>query len=175
MLGHLILSEFGPEQGKKASRAVRDMTGQRPQGFRSRDEALQWHFDTFPRRQRNFMEARVDGGFASNYAGKLVWKDDPELLWITGSFGAREVPYLWEQWRRIECPILVVRGVESENLTQSIGHRMIEENANATLFEVEGAGHGVPQEKPLEFEALVRDFLGLEPRGRAASGGRPNG
>ena len=171
MLGHLILSEFGPEQGRKASRAVMDQTAQRPQGFRSRDAALQWHLDTYPKRQRKFLEARVEGGFLSNYAGKLVWKDDPELLWITGSFGAKEVPYLWEQWRRIDCPILVVRGKESENLTADIGRRMIDENANATLVEVDGAGHGVPQEKPLEFEALVRDFLGLDELSDFRTGG----
>ena len=48
------------------------------------------------------------------------------MFWINGSFGVREVPYLWEQWSKISCPIMEMKGGESDFLSPEIKARMIE-------------------------------------------------
>ena len=66
---------------------------------------------------------------------------------------------LWPQWRAIQCPTLLVRGSQSDILTDEIAKRMIDALPHARLAVVEGAGHTVPGDQPAAFQALLREFL----------------
>jgi pimeloyl-ACP methyl ester carboxylesterase len=62
--------------------------------------------------------------------------------------------------RRLEMPVLVVRGVDTDEL-----HRLITEELgrllpNAERLTVPQAGHGSPRQNPRAFNAAVLDFLG---------------
>src|SRR5262245_6759081 len=65
----------------------------------------------------------------------------------------------WPRWRGIACPILLVRGADSDVLSPEIAKRMLEENPNTRYAEVAGAGHTVPGDQPAAFRALLTDFL----------------
>ena len=77
-----------------------------------------------PRAREEHLRNTFEHGFRLNYAGKYVPKQDPEMFWINGSFGVREVPYLWDQWAKIRCPILEMKGTESNFLSPEILDRM---------------------------------------------------
>ena len=62
-------------------------------------------------------------------------------------------------WRAIACPILVVRGGDSDVLSVEIAKRMVDENVNTRLIEVPGAGHTVPGDQPAVFRRLLDEFL----------------
>src|SRR5262249_41653449 len=47
---------------------------------------------------------------------------------------------LWPLWRAITCPILLVRGAESDVLSPDITKRMLETNPNVRFEEVAGGG-----------------------------------
>ena len=66
---------------------------------------------------------------------------------------------LWPQWRQIECPTLLVRGSESDILTDEIAKLMLERLPHARLAVVPNAGHTVPGDQPAVFQALLREFL----------------
>ncbi|MFQ5860478.1 MAG: alpha/beta fold hydrolase [Dehalococcoidia bacterium] len=158
-LSHLMLSDFGPEVGRESARAIQSRTGNRPLGFRNAEEAMAWLQETYPTRPTGLLERRVKYGMRVNWAGRLVWKHDPDLFWLTGSAALREVPYLWEQLGKAHCPILVMRGERSPMLTLDIRDRMLATAPRAKGVEVKGAGHYLYDENPQEFSRLTREFL----------------
>jgi pimeloyl-ACP methyl ester carboxylesterase len=65
--------------------------------------------------------------------------------------------------RKISCPTLLIRGGDSRLLEADTAERMQREMVDCTLVTIAGAGHSVPLHHPVEFEAAVRDWLGIEP------------
>ena len=54
---------------------------------------------------------------------------------------------LWDEWRRITHPTLIVRGRQSDLLTHEVAVRMREAVPRARLAELEGGGHWFYQEQ----------------------------
>jgi pimeloyl-ACP methyl ester carboxylesterase len=48
---------------------------------------------------------------------------------------------LWRYWDRITCPVLIVRGTQSDFLTPRLLERMLERLPHAELLEFDGVGH----------------------------------
>jgi len=65
---------------------------------------------------------------------------------------------LWPVWNQISCPVLIVRGKESDLLTEETAERMLTDGPEAELVEIENTGHApaLMDEKQIEF---VRDWL----------------
>ena len=76
-----------------------------------------------------------------------------------------DVPVYWrpedltETITTIRCPTLIVRGGESDVLSAEVAESMTASIPDCALVTIEGSGHSVPQDKPVEFEAAVREFL----------------
>jgi len=67
----------------------------------------------------------------------------------------RELPPL----ARVTCPVLVVRGAESEILPAASARSLVAELPDARLVEVPDAGHHVHIDRPDAVEAAVGEFL----------------
>jgi pimeloyl-ACP methyl ester carboxylesterase len=48
---------------------------------------------------------------------------------------------LWRYWDRISCPVLILRGAESDFLTPLLLERMLRRLPHADVIEFEGVGH----------------------------------
>jgi len=102
---------------------------------------------------------RVDGGFilacdpAVAVATAWGWSPDSKL-------GNRNLLglELWSVWQAVQCPTLVLRGAESEVLTQDTVARMQERGPRTTVVELPGIGHAPSLMAPDQI-ALVREFL----------------
>ena len=127
----------------------------RPLGWRSRDEFVEHTSQLNPRASKDYLRNQAEHGLRLNYAGKYVPKHDPEMFWINGSFGVKEVPHLWEQWAKIDCPILELKGAESDFLSPDIQARMRELQPGMQLLEVPDSGHPVATDNP---EFLLREL-----------------
>ena len=112
-------------------------------GWRSIDEYVELASVGNPRASRDYLRNSAFHGLRLNYAGKYVAKHDPDMFWINGSFGVREVPYLWEQWAKIACPILELKGAESDFLSPEIVSRMRESQPSMRFVEVPDSGHPI--------------------------------
>ena len=66
---------------------------------------------------------------------------------------------LTEEIKTIQCPTLLVRGGESEVLSAEVAESMRTAIPDCELATIAGSGHSVPQDKPADFEAAVREFL----------------
>jgi pimeloyl-ACP methyl ester carboxylesterase len=156
----LVLSDTGPEtprEGAKAAQAIVGSTGE-VRGFRNRADALAHFQRLHPEWQPIFHDLHVRYQLRENWAGKLVFKADPDLFWMTGSAGLRETPYLWEMAGQITAPTLVLWGQRSGFFDDAIIARMRELLPTMEVARP-ATGHYIPREDPEEFLRLVNDFL----------------
>jgi len=65
---------------------------------------------------------------------------------------------LWQFWDRIQCPVLILRGVESDFLSSTLAEKMLRRQPNAELIEFEGVGH-VPSLNSSEQVTAVIEWL----------------
>ena len=65
---------------------------------------------------------------------------------------------LWEAWDRISCPVLTLRGSQSDLLLAETAAEMGRRGPRAALYEIAGVGHA-PMLMAPEHIALVRDWL----------------
>jgi esterase len=159
-LRKLVLIDFGPQMARAGAVEVKSRVTERPQGFSTMEKAIAFLKEAAPDRNEDDLRRTARYGFRLNFANRYVWKHDPELQWISGAFGVTEVPHLWKQVEKINCPTLIVRGETSNVLDQETVNRMLDVMPAATAVEIPGAGHAVPQDRPKEFWAAVNGFLG---------------
>ena len=61
-------------------------------------------------------------------------------------------------WAVVACPVLVVRGANSQVLPRETADEMIEALPCAQLETIAGLGHAIPEEAPAELAAILRGF-----------------
>ena len=88
--------------------------------------------------------------------GRYRWKHDPILRYRTTT--AMSEGQVEAFIRRLKCPILFVYGTESDFMKSVRGHRA-QLFPNAKIVPIEGAGHHIPHEKPVELAKVVVPFL----------------
>lgn len=85
--------------------------------------------------------------------GRLILKCDRATL-------SREPRDVRTKFSHIQCPTLILRGVESRNLTVTTLAEMTHLCPRARGEEIAGAGHHIFLDNPQEFLARVQGFLG---------------
>lgn len=104
------------------------------------DELLDWLMP--------YLFRRVPGGYM------LKW--DPTTLTMDDEWNAE--PWL----ARIRCPVLLVRGAESNVMRADVAESMAKRIDDCQVVTITGAGHQVMLQQPRTFEAVVSSFL-MEP------------
>jgi pimeloyl-ACP methyl ester carboxylesterase len=66
---------------------------------------------------------------------------------------------LWPLLPKITAPTLLLRGSDSDVLSEETAERMTREIPQCTLVEIADSGHSIPLDRPAEFLAAVRTFL----------------
>ena len=67
---------------------------------------------------------------------------------------------LWGTWAQVRCPVLVLRGADSDVLTRATVDRMRAEKPDLQVVEFEGAGHAPALMAPDQIVAVTRFLLG---------------
>jgi len=66
---------------------------------------------------------------------------------------------LWSTWAQVRCPVLVLRGADSDVLTRSTVDRMRAEKPDLQVMEFGGAGHAPALMDPQQIAAVSRFLL----------------
>jgi pimeloyl-ACP methyl ester carboxylesterase len=66
---------------------------------------------------------------------------------------------LWYVWDRIRCPVLVLRGAESDVLSKDIAAKMRRQGPRAKIVEFKGVGHAPALMAPEQIEVVRRWLL----------------
>ena len=67
---------------------------------------------------------------------------------------------LWREWKRINCPVLILRGKKSEILPKKIANAMLKSSLKADLVEFDGIGHA-PSLTSKEQIKIIIDWLAV--------------
>ena len=96
----------------------------------------------------------ADGRFRSHY--------DPAIALpfraVTPELAAAGEAALWQAWDRVRCPVLLLRGAESDLLSPATEQAMTQRGPRARLHEFAGVGHA-PTLVAASQVAVGRDFL----------------
>jgi pimeloyl-ACP methyl ester carboxylesterase len=137
----LILNDIGPYIAQSALQRIADYVGDNPR-FVDQQEAeayLRRVHEPFGslsdkdwRHMAQHSVQRIDGGYRLHYdpaIGQAFTKEPPkELNW-------------WDIWEAIGCPVLVLRGAESDVLTAQTTREMTERGPRARVQTFAGIGH----------------------------------
>lgn len=158
----VILVDIAPEMGAPSG-PPSPPRPPRPLDFGSVEEAVAWtrQGNPWPTDQR--LRRDVEAKTRRREDGRWVWKADPRLS--NASFSADASPEgvarYWRSLEAIPCPVLEVRGKESPTVSDQVLQRMAKANPRFTSVDVARAGHVVCVDKPQEFIAATRAFLGV--------------
>ncbi len=155
----LVVVDIGPEIAGAGRARVGAMMAHTPERFATLDEALTLARANSPRYSEAMLRHRVTHALRPLADGGFTWKYDKALRDQVREGRWRDTVDLWPLWRAITCPILIIRGADSDVLSPEIAKRMLQEQPLARLVEVPDAGHTVPGDQPEAFMRILGDFL----------------
>lgn len=156
----LVLVDVGPEAAKEGVDNIMRFT-QAPAELEFEEFVTNaMRFNT--RRTRENIEERMRHRLKQLPSGKWTWKfdsrfRDKESGVRIGSEATNDET--WALFRSISCPVLLVRGEQSDILTQAVAEKLAADLPNCKLVVVPGAGHSVPGDNPDGFTEPVLEFL----------------
>jgi pimeloyl-ACP methyl ester carboxylesterase len=155
----LVIVDFGPEtRGTPTGDRVRaGLEAARTAAFDSPEEPIRAAREQNPRPSDEYVRQRVLNNLKQREDGRWVWRYDAARLAARLALLSPEAQ--WALLAQITCPTLIVRGAESDALTEDTAKRMTEVIPNSRMVAVPEAAHGIPADNPAGFLAAVRPFL----------------
>ncbi len=158
-LERLCIVDIGPRIEPAGGNRITEELRNLPPEFDSFEDALA-HVQTGNRfAAEPVMRRRLAGQSQQLPDGKIVWKFDPAIREQRINGTAAPAADLWPTLERIACPTLLVRGTETDLLTEETARQMVDTLAQGTLAEIERAGHMVFEDNPADFIAAVKGWL----------------
>jgi pimeloyl-ACP methyl ester carboxylesterase len=157
----LALSDAGPEFPQAALEFANQVVGSaggEVRGFSTEEEAFDYYRRNHPEWQPVFWDLHVRHQLRRNWAGKLVFRADPDLFWLLGSAGRQDDPVVWQGVDRLTMPTLVLWGERSPFFDDDIAGRMLDRMKDGRLVRT-STGHYIPREDPDGFIRILREFL----------------
>ncbi|MEM1230969.1 MAG: alpha/beta hydrolase [Pseudomonadota bacterium] len=135
---------------------LRKISGRLPRRYASIEEAFQRMQSENPHLNETRARHLTVHGVNQNEDGTYSWKFDNYVR----AFPPVGIPFeeLYKLYEKITCPTLLVRGTESWASDPSKDGRA-DHFSDATVANIENAGHWVHHDQLDEFVALVKDFL----------------
>ena len=158
----IVIVDIGPEPSEE-SKAQSGSRPPTPMSFSSVDEAVTWARSGNPWASDDRLRQDIEDKLKKTADGSWTWKADAALFNVPLADGTDEtlINRYWAALRTIEQPILEVRGLDSPLLDDTLKDKMIAESRNMSWVDVPDAGHVVTVDKPQEFIAATRAFLGV--------------
>ncbi len=126
--------------------------------YPSLEDAAQRLRRTNPRLKPELALKLAQWGMKQSASGKWLWKFDP--LHRSTAPQPFYTGQALEFFRRIECPVLLVRGKESRQVPRPDMEQRLEAIARRTSVQIEDAGHMIHHDNPEGLAEAVLEFLG---------------
>jgi pimeloyl-ACP methyl ester carboxylesterase len=118
------------------------------------------------RRMAETSSSATDGGFRLAYDPRIARNFRHYWLLIHAN--------LWHYWDSIDCPVLILRGTDSDFLTPNLLERMLRRLPHAEVIEFQGVGHTPTLNAPDQIDP-VDAWLNRDAPGAAANEGPGSG
>jgi pimeloyl-ACP methyl ester carboxylesterase len=166
----LVLIDVGPEASKDGvDNIVRFTRGPDELEF---EEFVEMAHRFNPRRTIENIRERMRHRLKPADGGKWTWKFDRRFRQPDSSITVGwqlSSDQLWQLFRNVTIPTLLVRGGESDVLSAEVAQRCVQEMPSARLVTIPNAGHSVPGDNPDAFTDAVASFLAEVGRGQFAA------
>jgi pimeloyl-ACP methyl ester carboxylesterase len=131
-----------------------------PERFESFDEILERTVQFNPTRTVSSLRRGVLHNAKEQADGSWTWRYDPVRAWKeVAERPAVVFVNLWDDVARIKAPTLLIRGGTSGVVTDDDVEELRRRKPDAEVVTVDGAGHSIQGDKPLELAQLLGEFL----------------
>lgn len=165
----LVLVDVVPRMSPQGVRHIGDFMRGNPDGFADLEEAAQAVARYLPNRPRPSSPEGLLKNLRLRDDGRYYWHWDPAFQ---ANRAQQKLDTLFERMetaaRRIQVPTLLVRGKQSDVVSQEGAQLLLELIPHAEYIDVEGAGHMVAGDKNDLFNDAVQQFLGRVGTGQKA-------
>ena len=160
LVRRLVLVDVTPGVDRdKAAPIAQFIAG--PDTFESFDEILARTIEFNPTRSESSLRRGVLHNAIERDDGRWVWRyQRPRILEDTDMDIPADFATLWDDVAQISVPILLVRGAEKGTVVDDNDvAELAKRQPSARVELVEGAGHSVQGDRPVELARLLEDFL----------------
>ena len=161
----LVVLDIGPQIAAAGARQVAAGLAAN-HVFSSEDEAMAQARAFNPRPTDEALRHRVRHNLRPLPDGTLTFKYD-DALRERGAIFDRSADELWAAWKAVSCPVLLVRGDDSDILAAETAQRMLAENAHASLVSVPDCGHSITLDNPQGLLDVATPWLAARAESRA--------
>ena len=158
LVSSLVIVDVSPEVQSKGVENIRRFI-QAPDELDRFEDFVERAHQFNPRRSLDNIRSRLEHNLKQLPSGKWTWKYDTALRSGKRSFQAGALNGLWEDVQSIDCPTLILRGGESDILSESGAQKLQQTIPNSRLETIPGAGHSVMGDNPTDFVRAVESFL----------------
>ncbi|HZP28300.1 MAG TPA: alpha/beta hydrolase [Acidimicrobiia bacterium] len=132
-----------------------------PESFESFDEILERTVQFNPTRTVSSLRRGILHNAVRRDDGRWVWRyQRPRLAENPDLDVPADFESLWDDLEAIKVPIMLVRGMAKGTVVDDADEaELLRRQPTARVEHVEGAGHSVQGDKPVELAALIADFL----------------
>lgn len=156
LVRRLIIVDVTPGTGdnpNKTAAIVAFVNG--PTDFESFDEILERTVAHNPSRSVQSLRRGVLHNARPRDDGRWIWRYDRLRPTADGSL---DFSPLWDDVSAVQAPLLLVRGARSPVVDDADVAELRRRRPGVQVAVVDGAGHSVQGDRPLELAALIRDF-----------------
>jgi pimeloyl-ACP methyl ester carboxylesterase len=154
----LVLVDVTPGvNAEKAAPITNFING--PASFDSFDELLARTIEHNPGRSESSLRRGILHNAVQREDGSWVWRYARFRTEPSGPAAHPEFGDLWEAVSGLTVPLLLVRGLAWSVVDDEDVAELLRRQPTATVIGVEGAGHSVQGDRPLELAGIIDDFL----------------
>jgi len=132
--------------------------------FDSIDDVIEWAIAFNPRRDPDLLRNSLRHNLRRLPDGRWAWKYDNrhrrEDRYLTDL--RADAAGLSQGFRRVECPVLVIRGEQSDVFRRDDAIRLAGSFERGRMVEIPAAGHTVQGDNPADLIDALAGFLGAE-------------
>src|SRR5262245_58370417 len=154
-----VLVDIAPRIEPAGARRITSFMVGRPDGYASLDEVADAIADYTRQRSRPRDLASLRKNLRLREDGRYTWHWDPRFMGADGPAEIVDRERLFASARRLTVPTLLVRGRESDILSDAGVREFLAHLPNAQYVDVGGAGHMVAGDRNDAFTEAVRGFL----------------
>jgi len=159
----LVLNDIGPEIDPAGMARIASYVGEAPERFENLGEVVKYYKENYPpmaKLEDSVVAEQVKWSVKPGADGGLVWKMDASIRRPLRGGTAQQRLDLWVPYARIACPILIVRGADSDILASATAGRMCTVHKGAKAVEVPAVAHA-PSLTEAESLGAIKEFFGL--------------
>jgi esterase len=154
-----VICDVGPDIQAQGAARIRQELLDAPEEFDSLDSAVARTCAENPLAPEPVIRRRVQYQTKPLSGNRVTWRYDPLIRDQIRSNTRPTPPDFWGMWSSIQCPVLIVRGAETDILAKEVVQRMLESKPQGETVEIARAAHMVFEDNPPEFYAKVSGWM----------------